>query len=71
MSTFGEKPFKVPGPGNYHAKYNYVDEASPKVSLASRHLDVSDKWALSVPGPGSYKTIELLDKNLKSNVSRF
>jgi hypothetical protein len=33
--------------------------------------DLSTKWTDQVPGPGTYKTMELLDKNLKSNVSKF
>jgi len=34
-------------------------------------MDLSDKWKLSVPGPGAYKTLELLDNNLKSKISKF
>ncbi len=42
-----------------------------KVSLSGRIPDLSDKWIKGVPGPGAYKTFDLLDKNLKSNISKF
>lgn len=42
-----------------------------KISLSGRVPDLTDKWIKEVPGPGTYKTYELLDKNLKSNISKF
>jgi hypothetical protein len=39
-------------------------------SIRSRIQDKSDKWVKSVPGPGAYDTLELLDKNLKTSNSR-
>jgi hypothetical protein len=41
------------------------------VGLSGRFADLSTKWINEVPGPGTYKTMELLDKNLKSNISKF
>jgi hypothetical protein len=39
--------------------------------LSGRLNDLSNKYIESVPGPGTYQTIDLLNKNLKANVSRF
>jgi hypothetical protein len=67
-AAFGEKSFSVPGVGAYDIK----DLASNKtVGLAGRLVDLSDKWTKQVPGPGSYKTLDLLDKNLKSQLSKY
>ncbi len=68
VSTFDERSSKGPGPGAYHVK---EPTSQQKVSFSGRLADLSDKWALSVPGPGAYKTLELLDKNRKSNLSKF
>jgi hypothetical protein len=68
VSTFDEKPFKVPGPGTYNAQETGNRRS---VSLSGRLNDFSDKWILSVPGPGTYKTLELIDKNMKSKLSKF
>lgn len=68
VSVFDERSFKVPGPGSYEAKDL---RSQQKVSLSGRMADLSSKWIREVPGPGAYKTAELLDKNLKSAVSKF
>lgn len=46
-------------------------ESKSKVLIASRLADHSDKWVLSVPGPGAYKTLDLLDKNMKSSLAKY
>lgn len=68
MSTFGEKPFVVPGVGSYAIK---EPKSHQTVSFHSRVADLSDKWIREVPGPGTYQTLELIDKNLKSSISKF
>lgn len=39
------------------------------MTIAGRTVDHSDKWQLEVPGPGAYKTLELVNKQLKSPIS--
>jgi len=68
VSTFGEKPFVVPGVGSYLIR---EPKNNQTISLSGRVPDLSEKWIRQVPGPGTYKTLELIDKNLKSNNSRF
>jgi uncharacterized protein YktB (UPF0637 family) len=58
----------VPGPGTYDAK---EPSSKQQVAISGRLPDLSNKWIKDVPGPGTYKTMELLDKNLKSNISKF
>lgn len=41
------------------------------IGISGRFPDLSDKWIREVPGPGAYKTMDLLDKNMKSNISKF
>lgn len=68
VSAFGEKPFMVPGVGNYSIKDS---KSNQTISFSSRVVDLSEKWIREVPGPGTYNTLELLDKNLKSQNSKF
>ena len=71
MSVFDDRKKELPGPG----KYTIEDENQKSVrrgyTLSGRNADLTDKWRKSVPGPGNYETIELLDKNLKSLNSKF
>lgn len=62
----------IPGPGQYTPKNPMLGEVEhlKGFSIASRHKDLSNKWIDSVPGPGNYETLQLLDKNLKSSNSR-
>ena len=39
--------------------------------MSGRNVDLGDKWIKSVPGPGNYDTIQLLNKDLKSINSKF
>lgn len=68
VSTFGEKSFIVPGVGSYAIK---EPESHRTISFSGRSIDLSEKWIRQVPGPGTYETLELLDKNLKSLNSKF
>ena len=67
-----EMPKNIPGPGQYNPKNDSLEEAGKKKGplLRSRLKDDSDRWLRQVPGPGNYQTLELLDKNMKSNNSR-
>jgi len=67
-SAFVQKSFVVPGVGSYDVKEPL---SSQSVGFAGRLADFSDKWAKEVPGPGSYKTLELLDKNRKVQLSKY
>lgn len=67
-SVFANKPFPVPGPQDYDVKYPY---SSVRMSMRSKLTDLSDRWVLSVPGPGAYQTVEMLDSQLKSRISGF
>ena len=68
VSVFNTNGAKGPGPGSYDAKEPLSRQ---RVILASRVKDLTNKWINEVPGPGTYKTLELLDKNYKSNLSNF
>lgn len=68
VSVFNTSGAKGPGPGAYDAKEPLSRQ---RVILASRVKDLSNKWINEVPGPGTYKTLELLDKNCKPNLSKF
>ena len=68
VSVFNTNGAKGPGPGAYDAKKPLSRQ---RVILASRVKDLSNKWINEVPGPGAYKTLELLDKNCRSNLSKF
>lgn len=67
-----EIPKPYPGPGQYDPKHMSLGEAEKDkgVALRSRQPDNSQKWLNSVPGPGNYETLELLNKSLKSSNSR-
>lgn len=54
MSTFGEKPFVVPGVGSYQVK---DPKTSQTISFSGRAIDLSEKWIRQVPGPGTYETL--------------
>ena len=58
----------VPGVGNYSIKDT---KSNQTISFSSRVVDLTEKWIREVPGPGTYDTLELLDKNLRSQNSKF
>jgi hypothetical protein len=67
-SVFDTRNSHAPGPGAYNVK---PSESKQTIGLSGRVADLSDKWIKEVPGPGQYKTMDLLDKNMKSNISKF
>ena len=53
--AFQPKPFEVPGPCSYNAR---EIASNKKVSFSGRNVDLTEKYILSVPGPGSYQTLD-------------
>ncbi len=39
--------------------------------MKGRNKDLSDRWIKSVPGPGTYNTLELINKDNRTFVSNF
>ena len=70
VNSFNLKNFKVPGPQDYNPNYSTID-GTPQYSIGTKLKDLSKKWIKSVPGPGSYSTIELVKNNDKILVSNF
>lgn len=58
----------MPAVGSYDIK---EPTSRKKIGFSGRHVDLADKWIKQVPGPGSYRTLDLLDKNLKAQISKY
>lgn len=58
-NSFIGRDLKNPSPGTYNPQ---LLKKSESYSLYSRRPDLSDGWIKKVPGPGTYKPLQLTSK---------